>query len=94
MQTLPIVQAKSLLCIKSADSQHNQISTKFMSDCINSALKTRLCPLCRPALHIYNWLQTALRGLVTLEDTLNNSVYDYLQAYKQKDFAQVLHRAV
>ena len=47
--------------------------------------------LCRPALHIYDWVQTALRGLVTLQDTLSNSVYQYLQAFKQKDLVQVSH---
>ena len=45
---------------------------------------------CRPALNIYNWAQAALRGLVTVEDTLSGSVHDYIQAYKQKDLAQVL----
>ena len=44
---------------------------------------------CRPAMHIYSWIQTALRGLVTAQDTLTQPLYQYLQAFKQKDLAEV-----
>ncbi|KAL0023291.1 hypothetical protein WJX77_003895 [Trebouxia sp. C0004] len=42
----------------------------------------------RPALHIYNWAHTALRGLVTMEQTLNTSLDEYLAAFRQKDAAE------
>ncbi len=45
--------------------------------------------LCRPALHIYNWAHTALRGLVTVEQTLNTSLHEYIAAFRQKDAAEV-----
>jgi hypothetical protein len=45
--------------------------------------------VCRPALHIYNWVHTALRGLVTMEQTLNSSLHEYIDAFKQKDAAEV-----
>ncbi|KAL0055748.1 hypothetical protein WJX82_004037 [Trebouxia sp. C0006] len=41
----------------------------------------------RPALHIYNWAHTALRGLVTVEQTLNTSLHEYIAAFRQKDAA-------
>ena len=44
---------------------------------------------CRPALHIYSWVQTALRGLVTPQDTLTQPLFHYIQAFKQKDLAEV-----
>lgn len=43
----------------------------------------------RPALHIYSWLHTALRGLVTRQQTLTASLHEFIQAYKQKDLAEV-----
>lgn len=47
--------------------------------------------LCRPALHIYSWVHTALRGLVTQQQTLSISLYEFIQAYKQKNLAEVSH---
>lgn len=49
--------------------------------------------LCRPALHIYNWAHTALRGLVTVEQTLNTSLHEYIAAFRQKDAAEVSNYA-
>lgn len=49
--------------------------------------------LCRPALHIYNWAHTALRGLVTVEQTLNTSLHEYIAAFRQKDAAAVSNRS-
>lgn len=45
--------------------------------------------LCRPALHMYNWVHTALRGLVTMEQTLNSSLHEYIAAFRQKDAIEV-----
>lgn len=45
--------------------------------------------LCRPALHIYSWVHTALRGLVTQQQTLSASLHEFIQAYKQKNLAEV-----
>lgn len=45
--------------------------------------------LCRPALHIYSWVHTALRGLVTRQQTLDASLHEFIQAYKQKNMAEV-----
>lgn len=53
-----------------------------------------ICATCRPALHIYNWAQTALRGLVTMEQTLNSSLHEYIDAFRQKDHAEVRHLSV
>ena len=40
-------------------------------------------------MHIYGWIQTALRGLVTAQDTLTQPLFHYIQAFKQKDLAEV-----
>ena len=45
--------------------------------------------LCRPALHIYSWVHTALRGLVTQQQTLSAPLHEFIQAYKQKNLAEV-----
>ena len=45
--------------------------------------------LCRPALHIYSWVHTALRGLVTQQKTLSASLHEFIQAYKQKNLVEV-----
>lgn len=43
----------------------------------------------RPALQMYSWVHTALRGLVTRQQTLTASLHDFIQAYKQKNMAEV-----
>lgn len=43
----------------------------------------------RPALHIYSWVHSALRGLVTRHETLTASLHHFIQAYKQKNMAEV-----
>lgn len=38
---------------------------------------------------MYSWLHTALTGLLTQQQTLTASLYDFIQAYKQKNLAEV-----
>ena len=45
--------------------------------------------ICRPALHMYSWVHTVLCGLVTHQQTLTASLHELIQAFKQKNMAEV-----
>ena len=67
----------------SACSEHAVWLTRYACQLIKSDC------VCRPALHVYNWVHTALRGLVTQQQTLSSSLHGFIQAYKQKNLAEV-----